>query len=51
MIHISPPIISKLDLSFFVDPIREPLIIRPKLESSEKFLVVMNNYMGEKYNM
>lgn len=27
------------------------MIIRPKLENIEKFMLVINNYLGEKYNL
>lgn len=50
VIHISPPIIGKLDLEYIVDPKREPMIIRPKLEDMQRFMVIINNYLGEKYN-
>lgn len=31
VIHISPPIISKIDMEYIMNPSREPLIIRPNL--------------------
>ncbi len=34
-----------------MNPSREPLIIRPKLEDKEKFLTVIHNFLGEKYNL
>lgn len=46
VIHISPPVISRLDLAYIVDPRREPMIIRPKVENAEKFMLVINNYLG-----
>lgn len=27
------------------------MIIRPKLQDKDRFLVIINNYLGEKYNM
>lgn len=27
------------------------MIIRPKLEDKSRFLVIVNNYLGEKYNL
>jgi len=38
-------------MAYIVDPRREPMIIRPKVENMEKFMLVINNYLGEKYNI
>jgi hypothetical protein len=38
-------------MEYIMNPSREPLIIRPKLEDKEKFLTVIHNFLGEKYNL
>lgn len=51
VIHISPPIISKIDIRCMLHQEREPLIYRMALDKKDELLDILNNYLGERYNL
>ena len=51
VIHISPPVISKIDIRCMVHQEREPLIYRMALDKKDELLDILNNYLGERYNL
>ena len=54
VIHISPPIISKIEIGRIVSKSREPLVFRVDFSGREAgrdtYLGIIHNFIGDKYN-